>query len=173
LDLGQREPEHCCIHQADPHRRHHRVGQDAEPEIENAPERERRRDQRGGEQRRMPRRPPRHGEDQESAPDGEKRRLSPAGPAGTDQYAAVEDALQQLRVDLDAWHARRYRRRMAIAETECSHADQHQLSLELARIGSPRQDLARGDEARWIRRGKVDPHRGVGFGGNRQVTDPH
>jgi hypothetical protein len=167
-----------------PARRQHQRIEDAQgqdqgrPVHQHPPRREQdeaERDERAGQEEEEAGRGPgphaRDARDQEEAGRGQGGQLEAAGQTRAGQERPIDDAFQQLGVELDAGHAIAHRRRRVVGETERGHPDQHEPAGESRRIDPAREHALRGHEAIRPTAAEVDPHAGVALGGHRHI--PH
>ena len=102
---------------------------------------EERHQQRGGRADRgtHPRR--RHEPDEDARAAGEQRELEPERPVGPHQVRAVEDLLDQLRVQLHARNLLAERRRLVVEEADARDAEEHELRAQELRVGLAGEEL--------------------------------
>ncbi len=173
LGLGEGDHEHHGEQQGEGHGGDGDVQEDAHPQIEEQPEPRHRRDQDGEQSHRRAGRQPRHQPDEEQSADQQPADLDPPDEPRTREQRSLHDVLEQLGVDLDARHVIAHRRRQMIRQAERGHADEHQATLEEARIRLAREHVGRRHEAIGIVPGVVDPGAAVRVAGSHEGAHPH
>ena len=107
------------------------------------------------------------------APPREQRELEPERPVGPHQVCAVEDLLDQLRVQLYARNLLAERRRLVVEESHPRDAEEHELRAQELRVGLAGEEVRGGHEARRVVPAVAQPHRAVPLHRNRRAGELH
>ena len=83
----------------------------------------------------------------------------------------LEDALEELRMNLHARHAIGHRGRAIVRERDRGDTDQHQLVLEPVGFDGPGHHVRGRDESRRIVAREVNPHTAIALARDAQVAD--
>jgi hypothetical protein len=110
-------------------------------------------------------------DDHDQAEEGDIADLEPVDPVGPEQILAVDDLLEDLRLDLDPGHGAVERRWLEVSEPLRRPTDEHDVARELRGIEAGIEQLPGGDEAFRPAPGIVEIHIAIGIDRHDELAD--